>query len=98
MAALQRGLDEVFARSRPGLVLYLAGADPFAGDRLGRLAVSKQGLLQRDQLVMQRCKAEGVPLSIAMAGGYADEIDDIVDIHVATVLAAADMFAGHVTS
>jgi len=93
LAALQRGLDEVFRRSRPELVLYLAGADPFAGDRLGRLAVSKAGLHQRDVLVMQRCLAEGVPLSIAMAGGYADEIDDIVDIHVNTVLTAIDAFA-----
>ncbi|HSD37288.1 MAG TPA: histone deacetylase [Rhodocyclaceae bacterium] len=95
LAALQRGLDEVFRRTQPELVLYLAGADPFAGDRLGRLAVSKAGLHQRDLLVMQRCKAEGVPLSIAMAGGYADEIDDIVDIHVATVLTAADLFHRH---
>jgi hypothetical protein len=55
--------------------------------------VSKEGLHQRDLLVMQRCKAEGVPLSIAMAGGYADEIDDIVDIHVSTVLTAVEMFA-----
>ena len=93
LEALQRGLDQVFLRCRPELVLYLAGADPFAGDRLGRLSVSKAGLHQRDLLVMQRCKAEGVPLSIAMAGGYADEIDDIVDIHVSTVLTAADVFA-----
>jgi acetoin utilization deacetylase AcuC-like enzyme len=92
LEALQRGLDEVFTRARPELVLYLAGADPYAGDRLGRLAVSKEGLHQRDLLVMQRCKAEGVPFSVAMAGGYADEIDDIVDIHVSTVLSAAGMF------
>jgi acetoin utilization deacetylase AcuC-like enzyme len=93
LAALQRGLDEVFRRVRPELVLYLAGADPFAGDRLGRLAVSKAGLHQRDLMVMQRCMGEGVPMSIAMAGGYADEIDDIVDIHASTVLTAADLFA-----
>lgn len=98
LAALQRGLDDVFARSRPELVFYLAGADPFAGDRLGRLAVSKEGLRQRDEFVIQRCQAEGVPLSIAMAGGYADEIDDIVDIHANTVLAAAALFADGITA
>lgn len=87
--ALQRGLDEVFRRVRPELVIYLAGADPFAGDRLGRLAVSKTGLLMRDHIVFARCKAESVPLSVAMAGGYADRIEDIVDIHAATVIAAA---------
>jgi acetoin utilization deacetylase AcuC-like enzyme len=94
LAALQRGLDEVFTRVRPELVLYLAGADPFAGDRLGRLAVSKEGLRQRDLLVMQRCREEGVPMSVAMAGGYADAIDDIVDIHTTTVLTAAALFDG----
>ncbi|MFT3735211.1 MAG: histone deacetylase [Rhodocyclaceae bacterium] len=87
--ALQRGLDEVFRRVRPELVHYLAGADPFAGDRLGRLGVSKAGLQARDELVLSRCAAEGVPLSVAMAGGYADDIDDIVDIHVSTVRTAA---------
>ncbi|MEC5384977.1 histone deacetylase [Uliginosibacterium sp. H3] len=93
--ALQRGLDTVFTRCRPELILYLAGADPYSGDRLGRLGVSKAGLRQRDEIVMQRCLGEGVPLSIAMAGGYADEIDDIVDIHATTVLTAAAMFDGH---
>ena len=93
LAALQRGLDEVFRRVRPELVIYLAGADPFAGDRLGRLAVSKSGLLLRDHIVFARCRAEGVPLSVAMAGGYADEIEDIVDIHAATVMAAARHFS-----
>lgn len=97
LAALQRGLDEVFRRVRPELVLYLAGADPFVGDRLGRLALSKEGLLQRDLFVMQRCRAEGVPMSIAMAGGYADVIEDIVDIHYATVSAAARLFAAPAT-
>jgi acetoin utilization deacetylase AcuC-like enzyme len=93
LEALQRGLDEVFRRVRPELVHYVAGADPFAGDRLGRLGVSKAGLLARDRLVLQRCRAEGVPLSISMAGGYAEDIDDIVDIHMATVLAAAECVA-----
>ncbi|WP_341679422.1 histone deacetylase [Niveibacterium sp. SC-1] len=89
LAALSRGLDEVFSRVRPELVIYLAGADPFAGDRLGRLALSKEGLLARDRAVLERCAARGAVIAIAMAGGYADEIDDIVDIHAATVIEAS---------
>jgi len=89
LAALSRGLDEVFSRVKPELVIYLAGADPFAGDRLGRLAVSKEGLLLRDRAVLECCTTHGCAVAVAMAGGYADEIDDIVDIHAATVMEAS---------
>ncbi|MEZ4382489.1 MAG: histone deacetylase [Nannocystaceae bacterium] len=88
-AALERGL----AASRPQLAIYLAGADPFAGDSLGRLGLSKAGLAARDRLVFSRCAAAGIPVVVAMAGGYAESIDDIVDIHLATVAIAAQ-FAG----
>ena len=70
---------------RPELAIYLAGADPFVGDRLGRLALSKEGLAARDRLVLDALAARGIPVAIAMAGGYAESIDDIVDIHAATV-------------
>ena len=93
LAALEPALDHVFSRVRPELVIYLAGADPFVGDRLGRLALSKQGLLARDRLVLERCKAGGVPIAMAMAGGYADVLEDIVDIHAGSVLLAASLFA-----
>lgn len=93
LAALDGALAQVFDGFRPDCVIYLAGADPFAGDRLGRLALSKEGLLERDRRVLQRCLGGGVPVAVAMAGGYADNIDDIVDIHSATVLLAAELYA-----
>ena len=89
LAALRSGLDEVFVRNDPELVIYLAGADPYRNDRLGRLALSIDGLAARDEFVLRRCTERNIPVALAMAGGYAGEIDDTVTIHVNTVLAAA---------
>lgn len=89
LAALDDHLDAVFDAAAADAVIYLAGADPYFGDRLGHLALTKAGLLARDQRVIDACRARGLPLAIAMAGGYADSVDDIVDIHFATVTAAA---------
>jgi acetoin utilization deacetylase AcuC-like enzyme len=85
LEALEHGLDEAIARARAQLVIYLAGADPFHGDRLGRLALSKQGLLDRDRLVFERCAEASLPVAATMAGGYGRDIDDTVEIHLATV-------------
>jgi acetoin utilization deacetylase AcuC-like enzyme len=89
LAALERGLHESFERARPDLAIYLAGADPFVGDTLGRLAVSKNGLAERDRMALDVCRAHGVPVAITMAGGYARDIADTVDIHFQTVCLAA---------
>ena len=85
---LERGLDETLERSRPQLAIYLAGADPYEDDRLGRLKLTKAGLARRDGLVLGRLAARGIPAAIAMAGGYARDIDDSVEIHANTILAA----------
>ena len=89
LAALAPALAETFDRGRPDLVLYIAGADPYAGDRLGRLAVSKAGLLERDTLVLDACRRRGVPVAIVCGGGYSADLEAIVDIHAATMLLAA---------
>jgi acetoin utilization deacetylase AcuC-like enzyme len=93
LAALDHGLARVFANFDAQLVIYLAGADPFEDDRLGRLKLSKAGLAARDARVLAACQARGIPVAIAMAGGYARNIDDTVDIHAATILAARAMLA-----
>ena len=90
LATLRAVLPLALSASRPDLAIYLAGADPFVGDRLGRLSLSKDGLTARDAHVLDTLRAAGVPVAIAMAGGYAEDIDDIVDIHFATVCAALD--------
>jgi len=94
LAALAPAVAESFARGRPDLVLLIAGADPFVGDRLGRLALTKEGLLERDQLVLAAARRAGVPLAIVCGGGYCDEIESIVDIHAATMLLAAGAARG----
>jgi len=90
LATLSTVLPRAIDRARPDLAIYLAGADPFRGDRLGRLALSKAGLADRDRAVLDRLAALGIPVAIAMAGGYADDVDDIVDIHYATVALALE--------
>jgi acetoin utilization deacetylase AcuC-like enzyme len=85
---LEKGVHEAVQRSGADLAIYLAGADPFAGDSLGRLNLSKEGLAQRDKLIFDYCQRAGLPVAVAMAGGYAKEVRDIVDIHFQTVRAA----------
>ena len=78
--ALERGADIVF---------YLAGADPYEKDRLGRLSVSKEGLKTRDRIVFETCRRRGLPVAVVMSGGYARRVEDTVDIHASTIRAAA---------
>jgi acetoin utilization deacetylase AcuC-like enzyme len=85
LAALERGLRQSLAQSQADLAIYLAGADPYAGDRLGRLAVSKAGLAGRDGLVFDLCQEAGLPVAVVMSGGYGVDIQDSVDIHFKTV-------------
>ncbi len=89
LAALAPAVAESFDRGRPDLVFYIAGADPYEHDRLGRLRLTKQGLFDRDRLVLDAARAAGVPLAIVLGGGYSADLDAIVDIHAATMLMAA---------
>ena len=89
LAALKTALATMFARFSPQLIIYLAGADPHEGDRLGRLKLSLQGLAARDHQVMQAARAHGLPVAIAMAGGYGKNIDDTVAAHLQTARIAA---------
>jgi acetoin utilization deacetylase AcuC-like enzyme len=76
---------DLVVESHPDLIVYLAGADPFAGDRLGGLALSKEGLKARDRMVLDAAHRAGVPIAIVLAGGYAGDVNDTVAIHLATV-------------
>lgn len=89
LAALGSALPRALAAARPDLAIYLAGADPFAGDRLGRLHLTKPGLAARDRMVMDTLRRAGVPIAVTMAGGYAADIADTVDIHLETLRIAA---------
>lgn len=85
LEALEQGVCRALSAAQPDLALYLAGADPFEGDRLGRLKITKDGLAARDRLVLSLCQSARIPVAITMAGGYARDVDDTVDIHFNTV-------------
>ena len=93
LRALDDALDAALPRARPDIAFYLAGADPFEGDRLGRLALTKAGLRARDELVVERLRGAGAAVVVVLAGGYARDVADTVDINAATaaVVAAADV-------
>lgn len=77
-------LPGVIERSRPDLVVYLAGSDPHEGDRLGRLSLTHYGLARRDHMVLQACREVGIPVAITIAGGYGRDIATTVEAHVRT--------------
>jgi acetoin utilization deacetylase AcuC-like enzyme len=82
--ALDLALAELTSRFSPGLVIYLAGADPHEGDRLGRLKLSFDGLEARDRRVFDWAWSQRVPLAFCMAGGYGHQIEDTVRVQVNT--------------
>lgn len=91
LEALEKGVIHAMELSRAELAIYLAGADPYADDRFGRLSLSKKGLAQRDRMVLGYCQQSDLPVAITMAGGYARRVEDTVDIHFQTVKTAAEV-------
>jgi acetoin utilization deacetylase AcuC-like enzyme len=87
--ALNEALEEIACRFTPQLIIYLAGADPFEGDRLGRLKLTLAGLAARDRAVFDFALQRRIPVAITMAGGYSKPIDDTVAVHVQTIAMAA---------
>jgi acetoin utilization deacetylase AcuC-like enzyme len=87
---LAAALPGVLKAAEPDLVVYLAGADPLAGDRLGRLSLTLQGLARRDALVLHACREVGIPVAITVAGGYGRDISTTVLAHLGTVGVARD--------
>ncbi len=82
---LGAALPQILDGHAPELVLYQGGADPFERDQLGGLKLSKPALRQRDELVFMACRERRIPIAVTLGGGYAEDIEDVVDIHVATI-------------
>ena len=93
LEALERALEELERRFEPGLVIYLAGADPHEGDRLGRLKLSFDGLEARDRRVMDWAWQRRLPLAFAMAGGYGTDMEATVQVQMNTYRVALDYHA-----
>ena len=90
LEALHPGIQSAIDLAYADLAVYIAGADPFAGDRLGRLALTKAGLDERDRQVLNACQRAGLPVAIVLGGGYARKIEDIIDIHLQTIRLAVE--------
>jgi acetoin utilization deacetylase AcuC-like enzyme len=91
LETLQKHLPQVFNHS-PEMIFYLGGADPYQGDKLGRLALTIEGLRERDRIVLAECRKRGVAVATVMSGGYAANISDTVEIHCNTIRAACSVF------
>ena len=90
LSLLRHHLGEVLNCHQPDFVFYLAGADPYEGDRLGRLRLTIEGLYCRDEIVFTACRRRGLPVAVSMSGGYANDVDAIIAIHANTIRAAAN--------
>jgi acetoin utilization deacetylase AcuC-like enzyme len=88
LQALSASLDQLDTRFKPNCLIFLAGADPHEGDRLGRLKISKDGMRLRDEMVFEYAQGRRLPIAFSMAGGYGKEIDSTVDIHFQTIKTA----------
>jgi acetoin utilization deacetylase AcuC-like enzyme len=88
---LSDALPRVLERASPDLVLFIAGADPHEGDRLGRLKLTFEGLARRDAYVLERCREVGLPVAITIGGGYGANIADSVAVHTTTARIAASL-------
>ena len=88
LAALHQGLELLDQRFKPDCIIYLAGADPHEGDRLGKLSVSKVGMRQRDECIFQFGLDRQIPIALSMAGGYGKAIESTVEIHFQTIQTA----------
>ena len=94
LACLGDALSLGLSKLKPELICYLAGADPYREDQLGGLSLTIEGLKERDALVFQIAKAEGIPVMVTLAGGYALKLEDTIAIHCNTVVAAKEVFGG----
>lgn len=90
LQALEYCLDQLDARFRPDSLIFLAGADPHEGDRLGRLKISSEGMRLRDGTVLQYALDRNLPIALSMAGGYGREIESTVQIHFQTIKTALE--------
>jgi acetoin utilization deacetylase AcuC-like enzyme len=91
LEALEKGLLRALKKMAPDLIFYVGGADPFREDQLGGLALTLEGLQQRDRLVFEHARRRNIPVASTLAGGYARNVADTVRIHVNTIIAAREV-------
>lgn len=85
LAAVRAHFPKLYKEFQPDLVIYVAGGDPYGGDRLGGLRLTQEGLKERDRIVIEEARKLEIPVAVVLAGGYAAEIEDTVAIHMNTI-------------
>ena len=91
LAAMSSALEESLDRARPDVVLYQGGVDVLAEDHLGRLSLSREGVLERDRVALGRFRGEGLPVALTLGGGYANPIEASVEAYAGTYRVAAEL-------
>ncbi|MEM7371658.1 MAG: histone deacetylase [Bacteroidota bacterium] len=91
---LNRTFPDLLESVQPDLVLFQAGVDVLASDRLGKLALSREGCMERDRIVLDLCKEKDIPLAVAIGGGYSPRLADTIEAHANTFRLAARMYEG----
>lgn len=94
LRVLQEHIPKIMHDFKPGLILYVAGADPYKDDRIGGLSLTKEGLRKRDEFIFNQALHYDVPIAVVLAGGYAYDEADIVDIHYTTIMTGLNLFYG----
>ncbi len=92
LSAMRTHFPALYESYRPEIVVYLAGADPLAGDKLGGLTMTLEGLAERDRIVIEGARRLDIPVAVVLAGGYGRELDDTVQVHMNTIKAAQKAF------
>jgi acetoin utilization deacetylase AcuC-like enzyme len=93
LARLEEGLSQSLAGAPRDLLMYVAGSDAYRDDQLGGLSLTKEGMFRRDRMVFDAARRRGIPVCVTLAGGYARMLEDTVELHTATVLAAREVLA-----
>jgi acetoin utilization deacetylase AcuC-like enzyme len=88
LSELRAHIPRLYRTFKPEIIFYVAGADPLAGDKLGGLELTKEGLLARDELVLGSARRLNIPVAVVLAGGYSPDIEDVIDVHLNTIRAA----------
>ncbi len=89
---LRNTLPRLFDQVQPDFVFYLSGVDVLTSDKLGRLSLSMQGCRERDRIVLETCRKNGIPVAVSMGGGYSERIASIIEAHANTYRVAAELF------
>jgi acetoin utilization deacetylase AcuC-like enzyme len=88
LGKLSEHVPKIISDFKPGLIVYVAGADPYMHDLIGNIRLTKEGLQKRDEFILQMSKNYRVPIAVVLAGGYAEDINDTVHIHYNTIKTA----------